>query len=238
MQTLIKYFFNVDPAPWTHGGSMRLDWLNLPQHGYALAVIVAALLAAAGILYLYKREGKTLSLPVRTTLASLRFLALLGVLAMLLEPAIVFVKREMMPSRLLVLMDTSESMDLQDAYADAGQGGRIAAALQLKSLEDLRDQKRLALAARALDHNLARKLDANGDRAVTRTDFTGQLLESNKSATDPSTIPGSQPAVDRSTTGIGTAITQALAAYRGQPLAGILLISDRQCHTGAPLHKR
>ena len=44
----------------------------------------------------------------RLTLASLRFLTLAGVLAMLLEPAIIFTKRETIPSRLLVLVDDSD----------------------------------------------------------------------------------------------------------------------------------
>ena len=26
---LLKYLLNVEPAPWTEGGEMRLGWLNL-----------------------------------------------------------------------------------------------------------------------------------------------------------------------------------------------------------------
>src|SRR5207237_6396170 len=43
-----------------------------------------------------------------------------------------------------------------------------------------------------------------------------------------------QPAADRTTTALGTAIRQAIAAYRGQPLAGVLLITDGQSNAGEP----
>jgi hypothetical protein len=237
-QKAIRYLFNVDPAPWTNGGSIRLDWLNLPEHGYALLVLVAAVLAGAGIVYLYKREGKSLSVGVRVGLASLRFAALLGVLAMLFEPAIVFSKREMLPSRLLVLMDGSESMGLKDAYANGNEAGRIQAALKLPSVDALRDQTRAALAKKALEGRVMAALGANGDRVISTHEFAGQLLDAESEAT---TRPGpgatSAPAIDRSATGIGTAISQALAAYRGQPLAGILLVTDGQSNTGDPLNK-
>ena len=113
----------------------------------------------------------------RITLASLRFLTMAGVLAMLLEPAIIFTKREMIPSRLLVLVDDSESLDFKDAYVDAKQAKRIVDTMQLKSIDELRDQSRLKLAERALDRGLMTKLAENGDRIVTRHDFSGQLFD-------------------------------------------------------------
>ena len=166
---------------------------------------------AGGILYLYRREGRMISRKARLTLAALRFLTLGGVLAMLLEPAIIFVNRETIPSRLLVLVDNSQSMDFQDAYVDAPQARRIVAALKLKSVAALRGQSRLALAERALNGGLLTRLAAGGDRVVTRQNFSGELFE------PPPAIPSmrSTAAPDRSTTGIGTAVKQ-----RWPPIAG------------------
>lgn len=226
---LVQWFFNVDPAPWTQGGKMRFEWLHSPRHDYALLVLAGVVAAALGILYLYRRDGKNLSRPVRMGLASLRFLALLGVLVMLLEPAIVFVKQEMIPSHLLVLVDKSESMDLKDAYVDASLARRLAEAVRLPSPDALRDQTRLAIGQKALER-LNTPLSANGDRIVHLHEFSGQLI-------DTAAAPASQPQVDRTTTGLGTAIQQALAAYRGQPLAGMLLLTDGQSNTGEPLNK-
>ncbi len=232
---LIQFLFNIEPAPWTEGGETRFDWLNLPRHDGALLLLAGAIVAALGVLYLYRRDGRTLSRWARIHLASWRCLALLGVLAMLLEPAIVFVKREMLPSRLLILVDDSESMKFQDAYVDASLANRIVGTLKLKSAEELRAQSRLALAQRALDRGLTAKLAEEGDRVVARHDFTSQLLDTQPKSTDSRTA--AQASVDRSTTGIGTSIEQALAAYRGQPIAGILLITDGQSNTGDPIHK-
>ncbi|HEV2972204.1 MAG TPA: hypothetical protein VGY55_19680 [Pirellulales bacterium] len=235
-ESLLRYLLNVEPAPWTEGGEMRLGWLNLPQHDFALLLLLGIVAAAAAILYLYHREGRMLSRFARLSLAALRFLTLAGVLAMLLEPAIIFTKRETIPSRLLVLVDDSESLDFKDAYVDAGQAKRIADALQLKSVDALREQTRLKLAERAFERGLLTKLAENGDRVVTRHDFSGQLFDPQPAAESTrSTLAASTR--DRSTTGIGTAVKQALAAYRGQPLAGMLIVTDGQSNTGEPVNK-
>ncbi|HEX3997738.1 MAG TPA: hypothetical protein VHX65_04210 [Pirellulales bacterium] len=245
-QNLLRYLLNVEPAPWTEGGDMRLGWLNLPQHDAALFLLLGVVAAVAVVAYLYRREGKMLPRWKRAMLAALRLLTMAGVLAMLLEPAIIFTKREMIPSRLLVLVDDSESLDFNDAYVDAAQAKRIIAALDLKSIDQLRELSRLKLAERALASGLITQLAESGDRIVTRRDFSGQLFDNPRSdmrhgVTDsvPFKSPGDLPlpTVDRSTTGIGTAVKQALAAYRGQPLAGMLIVSDGQSNSGEPAQK-
>jgi hypothetical protein len=241
-ESVLKYLLNVEPAPWTEGGEMRFGWLNVPQHEAGLAVVLGVIAAAAVILWLYRREGKMLSRFARLGLASLRFLTLAGVLVMLLEPAIIFTKRETIPSRLVVLVDDSESVDFKDAFVDAAQAKRICNGLGLKTADDLRELTRLKLAERALDRGLAAKLAAGGDRIVTRHNFSGQLFDPQPavmSSTSSAAPPPKQPTatVDRSTTGIGTAVKQALAAYRGQPLAGILIATDGQSNSGDPLAK-
>ena len=166
---------------------------------------------------------------------------------MLLEPAIVFVKREMIPSHVLLLVDRSDSMELKDAYADSGQRAQLATALNLKP-DDLRENSRLALAQRVLDGNFSKMLAANGDRILHRHDFTGQLIETSGSATQSATAPTTHPntatpattdtlTFDRSTTAISTAVEQALAAYRGQPIAGVVVVTDGQSNTGDPMNK-
>ncbi len=241
-ELVLKYLLNVEPAPWTEGGEMRLGWLSVPQHEAGLALVLGVIVAAAVILWLYRREGKMLSRFARLALASLRFLTLAGVLVMLLEPAIIFTKRETIPSRLIMLVDDSESVDFKDAFVDAAQAKRICNALGLKTADELRELSRFKLAERALDRGLAAKLAAGGDRIVTRHNFSGQLFDPQPATTSTNSSAAPPPkqsaaTVDRSTTGIGTAVKQALAAYRGQPLAGILIASDGQSNSGDPLSK-
>ena len=101
---------------------------------------------------------------------------LLGVLAMLLEPVMVFNKTEMVPSNLLILTDRSESMELRDAYVDSSHATNLVSALKLPDVNALRDSTRLALAERALKNGLKDQLSANGDRYVKVQGFTSQLL--------------------------------------------------------------
>ena len=239
MRKLFEFLFGIEPAPWADGGDWQVRFLALPKGGAALALIVALPLAAWGVLYLYRREGRSLSLPVRAMLGTLRMIVLVGVLAMLLEPVLVFTKQEFVPSNLIVLTDRSSSMDLQDAYADPAAAARLAAALKLDGPDALREKPRAELAARLLESGLAEKLASNGERLLRPMGFTSQLLPDVPPAasSQPASSPQTQPAVtgvDRSTTALGTAIRQAVATHRGQPLAGILILTDGQSNAGEP----
>src|SRR5438552_12124230 len=112
IRRIVEILFGIKPAPWAKGGEWRVEWLAMPHHDRLLLLLLAIVVASIGVLYLYKREGRSLSRKVRIVLSSLRVLALLGVLAMLLEPVLVFSMKEMVPSNLIILTDRSQSMDL------------------------------------------------------------------------------------------------------------------------------
>lgn len=229
IRTLLKLLLGADPAPWTDGGSWSLDWLALPAGDWALLGLVGLAAATWGAAWLYRREGRGLGLGVRLTLTALRVLALLGVVAMLLEPVMVFSKKEWQPANLLILTDISESMELRDAWQDQARAARLAELLKLKNgPTELRERSRLELARQLFQQKLRQPLAADGDRILRENDFTGRLLPAATAATQP------DPTIDRTTTGIGAALREAIAAYRGQPLAGVLLITDGQSNTGEP----
>jgi hypothetical protein len=231
MKRLIELLFGIKPAPWAKGGDWRLEWLAMPHHDRLLLLMLAVGVAVIGVLWLYKREGRNLSVKVRVVLSSLRMIALLGVLAMLLEPVLVFSMKEMVPSNLLVLFDRSQSMQLRDAYANQAHASAIAESLHLGTdLKELREKPRAALAEIAMNE-LRDKLAAGGDRSVKTLPFASQLLS--ETTTQPSAA-STQPTGDNNSTAIGAAIRQAIAAYRGQPLAGVLLITEGQSNTGEP----
>src|SRR3954469_3115770 len=151
MRRLLEILLGIDPAPWAEGGSWHVQFLSLPRHGWAVLLLAAVPLAAWGVMLLYRREGRTLSLPVRVMLGTLRMIVLLGILAMLLEPVLVFQKQEFVPSSLIVLTDRSSSMDLRDAYAETAAAERITKALKLANPDALRDKTRLDIARLLLD---------------------------------------------------------------------------------------
>src|SRR5688572_2507746 len=131
MQKLIQFLFGIEPAPWASGGDWHVQFLSMPKHGWALVLLCAIPLAAWGILYLYRREGRNLAFPTRVMLGTLRMVVLLGILAMLLEPVLVFTREEFIPSNLIVLTDRSSSMDLRDAYTDVASADRLSKGLKL-----------------------------------------------------------------------------------------------------------
>ena len=237
MRRLIEILLGVDPAPWAEGGGWRLEWLAWPRGDWTLAILFAIAAATWGVMWLYRREGRNLVLPVRVMLTTLRMLALLGLVVMLLEPVIVFTKQEYVPSNLLVLVDRSQSMDLRDAWVEQPRAERVAAALRIEGGPDeLRRRERAWLADRALENGLKERLAAAGDRNVKVLPFASQLLPD--AATQPTTTAAAtqsaNPSADRAASAIGTAVRQALAAHRGQPVAGVLLITDGQSNAGDP----
>ena len=220
MHRFIQFMFNIRPSAWTQGGQWRLDWLAMPKHDMALLLAACVVLVAFFVAAVYRREGAAMHPLSRWSLIGLRLLVLTGVLVMLLEPVLVFRKSEEVPSNLLILSDVSGSMDLQDAYTDAPQAAAITAALKLTG-DQLQQKSRRQLVDLALNPSLLKQLESRGDRIVHRHDFAARLLP-----------PTSQPVTDTSGTAIGVAIRQAIAAYQGQPLAGIILVTDGQNNTG------
>src|SRR5262245_48025813 len=162
MHRLIEILLGIKPAPWTEGGSWRLEFLSLPRHDRMLMLLVAIALSIWVVMFLYRREGRNLNFATRASLTALRMIVLLGVVAMLLEPVMVFSKKEMVPSHLLILTDKSESMELNDAYVEAARATRLTELLKLKDVAELRNSTRAALAQKALDLSVKDKLAANG----------------------------------------------------------------------------
>lgn len=230
MQRLLDFFLGIKPSQWAEGGTRRLEWLEMPKHDKLFLLLLAVAFAGYGVLWLYRKEGRGLSLPIRVMFGVLRMIALLGVVVMLLEPVVVFEKTESVPSTILVMRDQSESMDLRDAFASQPYAERLAQVLQLPGgANELREKTRAQLVDRALGGDLTKQLESNGDRTINTVGFAGQLL-AGASTTQPATT---QPTgVDRSSTALGVAVRQALAAYRGQPIAGVLLITDGQSNAG------
>lgn len=214
----------ADDARWSLGVNA---W---PEGPWAVAVIVGACAAVAGIWYLYRAEGRDVSLVGRLLLASLRLGILALVVVMLLELVLVQTITEHLPSRLLVLLDTSESMSLEDPYTDEAQGAALARQLGLTTgsdepdLAELRKLSRIDLARRALAPLWP---DLEEGRVVSAYGFSTSL----EPVADIAGL--DQLRAAGLATGIGDAVSAALAAHRGQPLAGIVVVSDGRSNTGA-----
>ena len=178
MQRLIEILFGIDAPSWTAGGRWRLDWLAMPDGDRMLLLLAGLLIAAGGLWWLYRWEGKHLNWAMRSFLTLVRLTIVLLVAAMLLEPVVVLSKEEQVPSNLLVLVDSSQSMGLRDAWQDEANATRIAGELDIATgPEGLRKQTRLDLTSRMLDERFIDSLARNGDRIVHVHRFADRLEE-------------------------------------------------------------
>lgn len=135
MSSIWKWLLGIDRSPGevAPGGSTRLELSALPEGSAALAVLIAAVALTALLWKLYRRERRDLSQSRRTLLVGLRLLVLVAVAVMLIEPVLITVRRETVPSHLPIIIDDSESMKFADPYTDETKAAEVAAALELRS---------------------------------------------------------------------------------------------------------
>jgi hypothetical protein len=221
------------PGAGPSGVSTRLELTAVPGGGLALGLAALAIAALVLLWWLPRREKRELSRPRRALLVGLRALVLLAVAVMLLEPVLISSHRETIRSHLAVIVDDSESMRFADPYTDDTKAAGFAAALQLKSeagrspVDRLRSSQRIDLVKAAL----APHLEALG---VGREVFLYDLESAARTGT---AGPARTRALDqiepkRSVSPLGDALRGALAAHRGRPVAGIVLVTDGRSNAG------
>src|SRR5947209_12242601 len=158
MEGLLDFLLGIKPTQWAGGGARRLEWLEMPKHDKLFLLLLVAAAATFGVMHLYRRENRNLSFPIRAMFATLRLLVLAGIVAILLEPVVVFTKTEYVPSTILVLRDASDSMSLKDAYASEPYAQRMSQVLSLPGgVKELRDSPRDKLVDRVLAGGLAKQ---------------------------------------------------------------------------------
>ncbi len=158
---------------------------------------------------------------------------LAAVVVMLVEPVLVSSHRETVRSHLPIVVDDSESMRFADPYTDDTKATEFAAALQLKSengrspVERLRGSPRMDLVKAALNPHLE-ELGRGRDvflydlESAARTGLAGPAKARKLDDMTP----------NRSVSPLGDALRGALAAHRGRPVAGIVLVTDGRSNAG------
>ena len=150
MSSFLNWLLGIKAAPdWVSGDDTQwhLDMQARPEGLWAVAAVAAGVVAVAGIWYLYRLEGRSLSWFARVVLSGLRLAIVVCMAFMLLELVVEFTKSELVPSHLLVLMDTSESMSLADPYSDASTAREAAQRLDLMAADGEPDAARAVLYA-------------------------------------------------------------------------------------------
>ena len=231
-----RWLFGIETAEDQIEGDLRFEWLSAPSNDAAFFLVVGCIAACVVVWLLYRWEASRLGPGIRAVLALLRLSIIGATVAMLCEPVAVLTKQVLNPSHLLVLVDTSESMNLKDAWKDSESASNVTKSLELQ--EDITAVTRAALVDRAFKKGLAEQLAARGDRVVHIHPFAEQLdldsidinLNANGEATNDVDLEASS--LKGRNTAIGSSLEQVSMAYRGMPIAGVLLVSDGQSNAG------
>ena len=236
MSRIWQLFLGIQPrSPGAipTGESTRLELTGLPGGGMALALVAAVVAVLVLLWWLPRREKQELSGPRRAWLVVLRRSCCWRSLVMLLEPVLVSSHRETVRSHLPIIVDDSESMRFSDPYTDETRAVATAAALKLQGqggkspVDRLREMPRLDLAKGAISEQLD-DLGKGRDVAFYDLESASKAVTAGPARAKP--LEEIQPR--RSISPLGDALRGVLAAHRGRPVAGIVLVSDGRSNAG------
>lgn len=165
-------------------------------------VLVLSMLIAVGItVYGYFRVKRPLRSLIRYTLIALRFMAIAILLCCLLAPVIIEKKDVTPPTHLSILVDTSRSMQLEDNYDGQTEKSRME---QVNNL--------------FFDESSQFIPNLKDEYKVHLYSFDSVLQEGSISIEEFKS--------EGTLTNISSAITETVQKWRGQPNAGIIIITD------------
>ena len=225
--------------------SQEIDQWELAFRGGPILGLLLILAAIAFAIFLYRRE-ELVSRNRRITMIVLQAAALLLLILVLMQPYAKIRTSKDSKRSMIVMLDTSRSMaiedprtaaaDIEEAAKTLGQMALDAPSLGSDDARDIKEQlgstRRIDLARAALaneDMKLLDKLEESYDlRFFT---FDSQLRSEDPRATvdlpgDGDAQPAPLPVAEGISSQIGNAIEDAVDRFSGQPLAGAMVISD------------
>jgi hypothetical protein len=221
--------FRVRELFWAQGWPI---WLALLAIGAALVWITI----------FYRRDGSRPPGLAKAAMGALRLAALILLLFLCFQPRLLSQRVDTTRSVVVVLIDLSKSMEIRDTWVDlrrkadliralggnpeAANTDRITAAVQLLN------RREVDLLNRLRERNMEVRAYTFGDevRPLKLERERGRSAQEDaRLAPLPAFRP--QPPMENATR-ISAALEQALADAAGQPLSGVLLISDGQQNVG------
>ncbi|RCL34359.1 MAG: hypothetical protein DBX00_09765 [Verrucomicrobia bacterium] len=225
--------------------SQEIDQWELAFRGGPFLGILLIVAAIAFAIFLYRRE-QLVTRNRRITMIALQAAVLLLLILVLMQPYAKIRTSNESKRSMIVMLDTSRSMAIQDPRTAASDVEEAAKALGKMDLdapalgsddargmkEELGSTRRIDLARAALaneDMKLLDQLEESYDlRFFT---FDSQLRSEDPRATatqpaDDAPQPAPLPVAEGISSQIGNAIEDAVDRFSGQPLAGAMVISD------------
>ena len=253
MRSFLSWLLNIDLKAAGQDAELSLR-LNRALEGWQ--VFLLAMLVIVYVTWIYRRDGRGTASPyLRAFLGVLRAALIVLALFILAEPVLLATHIETRRSAVLVLVDDSFSMDLAFADADEALRKRLQAAMRNATVSLRSPEGKVeTVEARKLTPAQFKRLTrldvvsaALHSGAEQGKDFLSQLKEQHDvkfccfsrrisssddegKALDPFHLaPSNLRGVE---TRIGDCLREGLKEMRGQPLAGIVLLSDGRQNAG------
>jgi uncharacterized membrane protein len=222
--------------------STTLRWDALPPLWVVVLLIVPAVTLA--VRYVYRREPGAQGTPLRMSLGMLRVLAVLLVLGALFGPYSETIEGEISKRTLVVAVDTSRSMSLEDQYQRNEKLAGSLAAVTGVDRNRIAQLSRLDIAQAVIggdEQYLATLLDTFDLQLFTfddelKADFVAIEGESRDDALARLSQAIAKLKAEGGVTRIGSAIRTLVRRLeaRNEPVAGIVLFTDGRHTGGAP----
>ncbi|MCH2332830.1 MAG: hypothetical protein MK312_15000, partial [Roseibacillus sp.] len=225
--------------------SQEIDQWELAFRGGPLLGLLLILAAVAFAIFLYRRE-QLVTRNRRITMMVLQASTLLLLILVLMKPYAKIKTSKESKRSMIVMLDTSRSMAIEDPRTSAGDVEEAAKALGKMALDapslgsdDARGMKEQLGPSRRID--LARAALANEDMKLLDQleesyDLRFFTFDSQLRSEDPrskvdlpasdNAQPAPRPVAEGTSSQIGNAIEDAVDRFSGQPLAGAMVISD------------
>jgi len=224
--TVLEWLLDLDHIRLAKDAPLLIKW-HAEAHAWVLFCVGVFTLALVSLIYRRERLSRTR----RVVLAALRFFLAALVVAVFCEPALVLQQNRVEPSQVVLLVDTSMSMNTADVYRDEAMAARVAIGSGVGAPEALPLSSRLSLVRAALRRDDAAPihelLERNAVQLMTfadRAEVRQYVARAGAVAALTSELAG-MTAVGRGTD-IAAAIGEAIAKAQGRRLAGIVLASD------------
>ncbi len=220
--------------------SLKDIYFRLPWPLGLLPLFIAFSVLHTAILYWLQR---TLSPGRRLVLAALRAVAFTLICLLLFQPAARMTKTVVIPTNVLVLVDVSGSMnlkdprerpeDLEDAAKALGKLGFGKRGLPDELKSQVAEAPRLELAKALLNHPELALFNQASEQYRVRYFTFGERLEAVAGEAGAQRDTMMKLEAKAEMTRLGEAIEEAVSRYAGQPIAGVIVLTDGGANAGS-----
>ena len=178
---------------------------------------------------IYKRERADLNPSLRRLLSSLRFLTYAALLLIFMKPVLQMDRLIEPRSNVVILVDSSKSMGIVEKGAPAAYTALVAKATDLDAAQASK-LDRISIAQLILNNGRSDLLAQLKDNySVHLYSFDKEVVANGVQEENGTAV---MPQVTGEVTQLGAAIRQVAQDFRGQPLAGIVVLTDGGSNKG------